>query len=337
VGFGVSRRFWFFITSLGIIAILGVIFVGLWRAGFTPSVLREWIYLREASLNGAPVREPAEFDFFVVGHLYGSPHQADQLPARLLLERLPEIIAAEPEFMVSLGDMVYQKSELDFANLETTFLKKLPFPLYNSPGNHDVGNNRSLYEAYFGKETYFAKTHGPAFLIFLDTERVECGLDQPQITMLKQNLAKAIADSETRFIFVFMHKTLVFQNAEMRSIKSVQAGPNVWNCQKKVAANPLMETIFKPAAAHKPIIIFAGDVGAWGNLSPYYQRDPWLPLTLVMTGLGDTAQDNIIRVHVSPNFLRMDALLLEDMRSVSLPAYDQAYWLKIARSGDPQN
>ncbi len=325
------RFYKFGAVIFGLAVTLCLVIFSLWKLDRLPSGLREWLYLRAANLVNNSSRDPAEFDFFVLGHLYGSPSISDQMPDRLLLERLPDILSAKPDFMVSLGDIVYQKKDIDFLNLEAAFLKKLPFPFYNSPGNHDVANDRSLYEAYFGKQTYFGKEYGPAHLIFLDTERVECGLDQPQLDMLQQELGKAIADPGTRFIFVFMHKTLVFQNPEMKVLKHKQAMPNVWDCQKKDGANPLMEKIFKPAARYKPVIIFAGDVGAWGNLSPYYQRDPWLPLTLVMTGLGDTSQDNIIRVHVSPASLSMDALFLEDMHSSPLEAYDQAHWLNIAR------
>jgi len=320
-----------FFTFFGLITILGLVFTGLWFSDYLPSDLREWLYLRAANISSDARREPIEFDFFVFGHLYGSPSIEDEMPARLMLERLPDILAAKPDFMVSLGDMVYRKTQVDFTNLDEMFLQKLPVPLYNSPGNHDVANDRSLYESYFGEHTYFGKEYGSAHLIFLDTEVVECGLDDPQFEMLRQELDKAIADPETHFIFIFMHKTLVFQNSEMRALKHEQAMPNVWKCQNKNGDNPLMENIFKPAARHKPVIIFAGDVGAWGNLSPYYQRDPWLPLTLVMTGLGDTSQDNIVRVHVSPDSLSMDVLFLEDMHSSSLKAYDQNYWLNIAR------
>lgn len=315
---------------LGLAVLLGVVTAGLWYLGHPPSELREWLYLRAVNISNPPAREPAEFDFFVLGHLYGSPSIEDQMPAQLLLERLPDIVSAKPDFMVSLGDMVYRKQEVDFENLEETFIKGLPFPLYNTPGNHDVANKRGLYESYFGSQTYFAKDFGPAHLIFLDTERVECGLDDPQLEMLDQEIDKAISDPETRYIFVFMHKTLVFENEEMQSLKNEQAMPNTWDCQKKKVAEPFLENIFKPAARHKPVIIFAGDVGAWGNLSPYYQRDPWLPLTLVMTGLGDTSQDNIVRVHVSPDSLKMDVLFLENMHSASLQVYDQDYWLNIA-------
>jgi len=330
-GSGLSRALKALKTSLGVVLLAILIIASLWYVERLPSGLREWLYLKVVNPSNDTERVPQEFDFLVVGHLYGSPGIDDEMPARLLMERLPDILDSKPDFMVSLGDMVYRKDKIEFTNLEEALLKQLTFPFYNTPGNHDVANDRSLYEEYFGKQTYFGKDYGPTHLIFLDTEQVECGLDDQQYDFLLQELEQALADDETRFIFVFMHKTLVFQNPEMKSLRNEQAMPNVWDCQKKDEANPLMEQLFRPAARRKPVVIFAGDVGAWGNLSPYSQRDPWLPLTLVMTGLGDTSQDNIIRVHVSPNAIRMDALFLEDMHSAPLDDYDLNYWLEIAR------
>ena len=308
-----------------------LLLASLWYIERLPSGVREWLYLQVLNPSNDKEPEPQEFNFFVVGHLYGSPKIDNQLPANLMIERLPYILESKPDFMVSLGDVVFRKEQIEFTNLQEIFLSKLPFPFYNTPGNHDVANNPALYESYFGTETYLGKRYGPAHLLFLDTERVECGLDEPQLMFLKKEIDQALIDPDTRFIFVFMHKTLVFQNLELRYLRSEKAMPNVWDCQKKSGDNPLMDTIFKPAARHKPVIIFAGDVGAWGNLSPYYDRDPWLPLTLVMTGLGDTPQDNIIRVNVSPGGVHMDALFLDDMRSASLEEYDLDHWLEVAR------
>ena len=246
-----KRRSTLFLVPIGLILFLGLLFTGLWFSERLPSGLREWLYLKVANISGKATREPADFDFFVVGHLYGSPSIDDHLPDRLLLQRLPEIISSKPDFMVSLGDVVYQKNQTDFSNLDMTLLQKLPFPLYNTPGNHDVANDPSLYESYFGKQTYFGQDYGSARLIFLDTEQVECGLDEPQLEMLQQELNNAIHDPETHFIFVFMHKTLVFQNPEMKALKNKQAMPNVWDCQKKDGANPLMEKYLQTCSTSK--------------------------------------------------------------------------------------
>ena len=35
-----------------------------------------------------------------------------------------------------------------------------------------------------------------------------------------------------------------------------------------------MDEVLIPAAKEKPVYLFAGDVGAWGNLTPYYEELP---------------------------------------------------------------
>jgi len=327
-----KRTAWWTIILLPVVLALLVLIVFFHQIIRLPSDFREWLYLHTTVPAAQSLRTPEDFNFLVAGHIYGSPNIPDHQPARLLLERLPELIASDPDFMVSLGDLVYQKKADDFSRLDKLFLSKLPFTIYNTPGNHDVANDRSYYEKYFGNQTYFSKEYGPATLIFLDTELADCRLDGDQRVFLQQALDHAIADPSIRFIFVFMHKTLAFQDVEMRKLDSKLTRPNVWDCQKKDGSNSIMAEFFIPAAREKPVYLFAGDVGAWGNLSPYYQRDPWLPLTLVMTGMGDTPQDHIIRVHVTPDAVSMDALFLSDMHSEPLTNYDRDYWLDIARN-----
>ena len=117
----------------------------------------------------------------------------------------------------------------------------------------------------------------------------------------------------------------------MKALKNKQAMPNVWDCQKKDGANPLMEKFFKPAARQKPVIIFAGDVGAWGNLVTVLSARSLAASYCGHDRPGRYLQDNLIRVHVSPASLSMDALVLEDMHSAPLQEYDLNYWMDIAR------
>jgi hypothetical protein len=315
------------LAVIGFILLVGLLFATLYSCELLPSSWWEKIYLLKVQRSNSDIREPKEFNFLVFGHLYGSPGTDDSIPALSITNRLPELTALDPAFMVSLGDMVYRNNITEFTNLQSLLLSKIEIPFYNTPGNHDVGKQNGLYQQFMGTQTYLAKPYGPAYLIFLDTESLECDLDEFQRKFLEGELAKATSDPQTRYILVFMHKTLVFQDPKMRSLKSEVAMPNVWKCQNKDGSNPLMEKYFRPAARMKPVTIFAGDVGAWGNLSPYYQHDPHLPLTLVMTGLGDTKQDNVIHVQVTPDGVKLQVIFLDTMQTQDLQAFNRAYWI----------
>ncbi|RPJ21773.1 MAG: hypothetical protein EHM33_25245 [Chloroflexi bacterium] len=322
---------------VGLIAAgLAVIALVTWRLGILSRLYRTFVPVGEISaaqvrgLNnlGLPQNDPDEFDFFVAGHLYGSQEIKDRQPDAALLAALPALSQASPDFLVSLGDMVEQSNAEEFGLLESTFLSQVSFPVFNTVGNHDV-TDRSLYEARYG-QTFFTFKYGPARLIFLDTEKAKCKLDEPQNYVLTTAVASALRDREVRYIFVFMHKTLFFQNEVLAAQRDRMAGPNEWKCYGSKTFQGLMDEVLIPAAAQKPVYLFAGDVGAWGNLTPYYEQHPHVPLTMLMTGLGDTSQDNILHIHVDESGVTFESIFLNDMTSQPLEEFGPAYWDEIA-------
>ncbi len=322
-----NKLIWIIFSSL---LVVGLSLAGILYFKPLPSTIFEKFLRLQADFHRVQDRDPQEFNFLVFGHLYGSPGEDDQMPAKSISKRLPELLELHPKFVVSLGDMVYHKSRPEFINLQAHFLSQLKVPFFNTPGNHDVSNSDELYQEFIGRQHYPAQTMGSSTMIFLDTERLSCKLDEEQQRTLQAELDAALADPQTKVIFVFMHKTLPFQDVKMRAMDNRVDMPNEWKCQKKDGSNPIMEKYFIPTAKKKPIILFAGDVGAWGNLSPYFQRDPWLPITLVMTGLGDTAQDNVIHVRVTPDSVQINALFLDTMQEVPIQKFNRDFWVKKA-------
>jgi hypothetical protein len=71
-------------------------------------------------------------------------------------------------------------------------------------------------------------------------------------------------------------------------------------------------------------------VGAWGNLTPYYEPLPGVHLTMLMTGLGDTERDNILHVRVSKLQVKVESILLNGMTPQPLENFGPAYWEKVA-------
>jgi hypothetical protein len=148
--------------------------------------------------------------------------------------------------------------------------------------------------------------------------------------MLRTAVESALRDAGVHYIFVFMHKTYFFQNEVLAEKRSPVAGPNEWKCYNSKFFRELMNDVLIPAAAQKPVYIFAGDVGAWGNLTPYYEQNPDVSLTLLMTGLGDTDRDNILQVHVDESQVTVKSILLNGLTPQSLEEFGPAYWEGIA-------
>jgi hypothetical protein len=331
------KRRWFWIGSIAVI-VLSVGAAVKWhslvgklnRQLFPKPLAGETRAEKVKGINGAGFSDlqPEDFSFFVVGHLYGTTEQDDRLPDQALLSAIPTINGAKPAFMVSLGDMVMHQDPEDFSLLNQTLLKNFTFPFFNTVGNHDV-LDRSYYETTYGP-TFFTFDYGPARLVFLDTEKKECDLSSQQVDMLKGSVQKALRNQNTRYIFIFMHKTLFFKNDTLAAQRDRQASPNGWRCYDQGSFGDLLEDILLPAAQKKPVYLFAGDVGAWGNLTPYYERSPESDLTMIMTGLGDTSQDNMIQVHVDDQKVDLEAIFLEDFSSQPLTEFTPSYWEQIA-------
>jgi hypothetical protein len=331
------KLFW----ALAIIVVVAAVTLTAWRVGILSRLYRTYVPVGEISASqvrginkiGFPEKRPAEFDFFIAGHLYGSQQIKDRQPDAAFLAALPAISQASPDFFVSLGDMTEQGNAEEFGLLDSTFLSRVSFPVFNAVGNHDVGN-RSLYEARYGR-TYFTFKYGPARLVFLDTELAKCKLDERQTYVVRTAMQSALYDDEVRYIFVFMHKTYFFQNEALAAKKDRMAGPNEWKCYGSRTFRNLMDEVLIPAAKQKPVYLFAGDVGAWGNMTPYYEQRPDVHLTMLMTGLGDTERDNILHVNVSRSGVKLESLLLNGMTVQPLEEFGPEFWEKVA-NGEAQ-
>ena len=165
------------------------------------------------NLRALPASTTQPYRFLVVGHLYGSIQGDDRLPAQTLLNRMPEIERLDARMLVSLGDMVKHSEAQDFDLLDQKLLQAVSFPVFNTVGNHDV-ENRDLYEERYG-DTFYSFQDASSWMIFLDTERENCAIDEPQQAMLSRALDAALQQAEVRQIFIFMHKTLFFQNQRL--------------------------------------------------------------------------------------------------------------------------
>jgi hypothetical protein len=332
------KRRWLWIGSLATVILLGGAAVKwhslagkLYRKLFPKPLVGETQVHNVQGINGAGFSDlkPEDFSFIVVGHLYGTIEGDDRLPDQALLSAIPFINRLQPAFMVSLGDMVMHQDPQDFTLLKQTLLTNFKFPFFNTVGNHDV-LDRNYYEASFGT-TFFTFDYGPARLVFLDTEKKDCDLSSQQVDMVKGAVQKALRSRTTHYIFLFMHKTLFFMDDVLSDLRARQASPNGWRCYQTGYFNNLLDDVLLPAAQTKPVYLFAGDVGAWGNLTPYYEHDPETNLTMIMTGLGDTSQDNMIQVHVEEEKVDLQAIFLDDFSSHLLTEFSPAYWERVAK------
>lgn len=274
------------------------------------------------------------YRFLVIGHAYGGIQLDDHLPSRNLLQNIDNLKSMDLRFLVSLGDMVMHSTPGEFDSLNLSLLSAVPFPIFNAPGNHDV-EDRQLYESRFGK-TYYTFRHGSARFIFLDTEYKTCQINTSQQELLSKALKAGLRDRHTRHIFIFMHKTLFLHNDFLFERQKSWAMPNVWDCYNNTNFMRIMDEQILPVTARKSVYLFAGDVGAWGNLSPYYDRREDVALTMVMTGLGDEPSDAGVLVTIDGQEIHLEAYSFTGQELPPLDSFTPEYWNRSAMQEKPQ-
>jgi 3',5'-cyclic AMP phosphodiesterase CpdA len=265
------------------------------------------------------------FKFIIFSHAYGHAHVTDDMPSVNLLNHLEALKAYEPDFFISLGDMVQNGKEDQFTIFKQSFLEKIDVPVFNAVGNHDV-QNRQVYTDIFGPTSYSFQ-YGNAVFFVLDTEIDQCNITGEQQRMLEQGIAEALADDQIDQIYILMHKVLFLNSRKIEQSPDSRSLPNDREIFAGHNFDELMETLLIPAAKKKPLHLFAGDVGAFGgNLSPFYNKDKRANLFSYAAGIGDTELDVVFIVSNTGKNVNVQPYRLVDGKFLDLKDYSLKYW-----------
>jgi 3',5'-cyclic AMP phosphodiesterase CpdA len=106
-----------------------------------------------------------------------------------------EAAAEKPRFVVSVGDTIQgltdSTADAEWQEVEKTLLAWKQFPLYLTPGNHDVWSAESahLYEKYSGHPAHYSFDVDDAHFTILDNSRTE-EFDAAELKFLQSDLAQ---------------------------------------------------------------------------------------------------------------------------------------------------
>ncbi|MBN8730250.1 MAG: metallophosphoesterase [Acidobacteria bacterium] len=119
-----------------------------------------------------------------------------------------EVDLLHPDFVINVGDTIQggRDADLDaqWSELRPLFQRYSHYPLYFTPGNHDVFNDTSkaLYEKESKRPTFYSFDYQEAHFTVLDNSRTN-DLTEDQIKFLEKDLE---ANKDKRPKFVFFHK-----------------------------------------------------------------------------------------------------------------------------------
>ncbi len=165
-----------------------------------------WTHLR---LNN----DPESFHFVVVSDRTGG-HRA-----RIFSQAVEQINLLQPEFVVSVGDLIEGYSK-DPDRLRSqwkefqSYTSKLQMPFFYVPGNHDVANmvEASEWKDRFGRAYYHFLYRDTLFLAVNSDDPAEARGDKEQCRISPEQIdyfKKVLADNaKVRWIFVMLHKPM---------------------------------------------------------------------------------------------------------------------------------
>ena len=119
-----------------------------------------------------------------------------------------EIDMMHPDFVINVGDTIEggndARAESQWQDLRPIWDRYKHYPLYFTPGNHDIWSEPSLdlYKKQTGRPSYYSFNYQDAHFTVLDNSRVQT-LSDDQIAFLESDLK---ANQDRRPKFVFFHK-----------------------------------------------------------------------------------------------------------------------------------
>ncbi|WP_047983954.1 phosphodiester glycosidase family protein [Ornithinibacillus californiensis] len=129
--------------------------------------------------------------------------------AQMARKALREIVAANPEFLVVNGDLVDTAWEEDFAFAKQVLEEEVgdAFPIYYTPGNHEIVGSGSLnnFLEVFGENRYSFDHKGTRFILLDSSTGSFRTSDFEQLIELKQSLNEAAANPSINNVVVLGH------------------------------------------------------------------------------------------------------------------------------------
>ncbi|SFM00715.1 3',5'-cyclic AMP phosphodiesterase CpdA [Gracilibacillus orientalis] len=128
---------------------------------------------------------------------------------KMAREALQQIVAENPDFLVINGDLVDTAWEEDFAFAKQVLEEEVgdEFPIYYTPGNHEIVGSGNLdnFLAVFEENRYSFDHQGTRFILLDSSTGSFRTSDFDQMIELKESLNDAATDSSINNVVVFGH------------------------------------------------------------------------------------------------------------------------------------
>ena len=268
-------------------------------------------------------RKKDKYSFIAAGHIYGSHRSAQQgsiLPATTLLNNISLLKSLESDFFVSLGDSYWWPDSKYINSFISSVIETLDLPFIIAPGNHEIGNDISIFCNRFGP-LYYRFSYGFSEFIVLNTGlNGKAFLDDTQLSFLMSVIQSLNETEELKHLFILSHK---FIWAPEDSVMQVISKDRIEgeNYRQYNDTNFYKNVLPVIKMSKKPIYWITGDLKP---LPLFFHKKN--NITYIATHIYDVVQDAVIQVKISNDKVTFHPVSLSGKKLQPLENYNVKYW-----------
>lgn len=264
------------------------------------------------------------YRILIGGHFHGASTNKSGYPAATLLANLDTINSLGANLFLSTGDL-FMDPVKDWPRYERSLFSKLKIPLFNAPGNHDLGSDDvpivdgrveyaigNICELIEAPENPF----GPPVVVLLNTEVNEGTFSDAQLEELLE-----ASNAPEGCVFIISHRPIWAEDDPQYSPLFEGNTRSLTGTNFKSDVYPLLEKI----AEHAHVYWISGSMGGQAPASIFFQQHA-KNITYIQCAIRDEPRDALLIADVYPDTVKWSALSLTGQELLAPEAYNAEWW-----------
>ncbi len=275
------------------------------------------VHAQRSPFNGLevlPADSTGHYRILIGGHFHGESTNRSGYPAATLLANLDTINRLGAQLFLSTGDLFMSGKE-DRPRYARSLFRHLQIPLFNTPGNHDLGGavGDDLIELGLIRL-------GGDIVLILNTEYNNGTVSRKAISRLL-SIAKPDTGRLPPRAFIISHRPIWAENDPQYSDLFKDNTRSTFGTNFRKDVYPVLERI----AQHTQVYWISGSLGGQAPSSIFFQRHA-PNITYIQCAIRDEPRDALLIADVYPDTVTWSALSLTGQQVKGPETYDAAWW-----------
>lgn len=275
------------------------------------------VQAQRSPFNALYVQPPDSTGYFrmlIGGHFHGESTNRSGYPASTLLAGLDTINQLGANILLSTGDL-FMDPVNDRPRYERALFRKLKVPLFNAPGNHDMGGATGDELAELGRIDV-----GKDVILIHNSEFMNGTFSSEALDRLRA-VAGAGPGEGPRNVFIVSHRPIWAEDDPAYKDLFKDNTRSVLGTNFRKDVYPLLERI----AEHARVYWISGSLGGGAPSSIFFQEHA-KNITFIQCAIRDEPRDALLIADVFPDSVKWSAFSLTGQTLQAPQTYDAAWW-----------